>query len=105
MIQTLTKEYNFNASEGYALIPDLSSYNKTSNSLFIQSIKFDNKKIVDINYDFEVMGVISNLVEEMNKLREKVNFLDQSLKNRPEVLFAQGTLKSIWEEDDVWDKL
>jgi hypothetical protein len=97
-----TKE---NKLENYNLTPDLSNYNNESNCIFIQSIKFDNKKIVDINYDFKVMEVLSNLLREMNKLKEKVNLLDKDFNSKGNVLLAQGTLKSIWENDDVWDKL
>jgi len=104
MKQKLELKNNQKISEEYTL-PDLSGYNKVSDSIFIQSITFDNKKIVDINYDFEVMEVIYNLLEEMNTLREKVNLIDESMKNRDNVLIAQGTLKSIWEEDNAWDKL
>lgn len=103
-IQKVEKENTIH--ENSQLIPDLSNYNKNSDYIFIQSINFENKKIVDINYDFEVMEIVKSLLKEMKELKEKVNLLDDNLKKGREVLFVQGTLKSMWEEDgDAWDNL
>ncbi|MDA3780892.1 MAG: hypothetical protein PF487_11845 [Bacteroidales bacterium] len=105
MNQLLESSINPKELEGYSSIPDLTCFNKESNSVFVQSINFDNKKIVDINYDFKVMEVISTLLKEMSSLKEKVNLLDKNFNGNNNVLLAQGTLKSMWEEDDAWNEL
>lgn len=84
-------------------MPDLASYNQESNSIFIQSITFDNQKIIDINYDFKAIEAVSAVLGEVKLLKEKINVLEHRFHSN--ALLAQGTLKSMWEGDDVWDEL
>lgn len=86
-------------------LPNLSTFNKNSESVFIQSINFENMKIVDLNYDFRVMELFTKLLNEMKFLKEKVNLLYSKLKVNENAIIVQGSLKSMWEEDHVWDKL
>ncbi len=95
----------FREDSSYSFFPDLSNYNKNSEKVFIQSIVFDNQKIVDIDYDYEVMQFISDLLNEFNKLKQEINSINEVLKNNNQTLFVQGTLKEIWENDNVWDEL
>ena len=74
----------------------------------VKLLNFENKNLINISYEVSLEEVISNLLVEVKKLKNRVDSLEKinSLKEN-NVLLAQDGLKTIWDnnKDDIWNSL
>ncbi len=98
-----------NSCGAYECIANSDFYESDFNELiFFKPINFENKKLIDLNYQITIKEIFSGLLEEIRKLKERIEDIEKDKhQNDNKILIAQGSLREMWdnEKDDLWADL